>query len=89
MPRKFSIMQIFHWFLVISVGITPLAHSQTQTTTDEGLVVRWDFGAEETTPLMSHGGVHRDIRGLGLRTIPISNCRIRPSSSTVTVLSFL
>jgi mono/diheme cytochrome c family protein len=24
---------------------------------------RWDFGAEETTPLRSHGGVHRDVPG--------------------------
>ena len=24
---------------------------------------RWEFGAEETTPLRSHGGVHRDVPG--------------------------
>jgi hypothetical protein len=24
---------------------------------------RWDFGTEETTPLRSHGGVHRDVPG--------------------------
>lgn len=26
-------------------------------------VVRWDFGAEESTPLTPHGGVHRDVPG--------------------------
>jgi len=26
-------------------------------------VARWDFGAEETTRLRSHGGVHRDVPG--------------------------
>lgn len=26
-------------------------------------VARWDFGAEEQTPLKSHGGVHRDVEG--------------------------
>jgi len=26
-------------------------------------VLRWDFGAEETSPLESHGGVHRDTPG--------------------------
>lgn len=57
-------MRILHWFLVLSVGITPFAYSQTQSNSgDEGLVARWDFGEEETTPLMSHGGVHRDIPG--------------------------
>ncbi len=30
---------------------------------DRPTVVRWDFGAEETTPLRSHGGVHRDVPG--------------------------
>lgn len=27
------------------------------------VVAHWDFGAEETTPLKSHGGVHRDVPG--------------------------
>lgn len=26
-------------------------------------VVNWDFGAEEETPLIAHGGVHRDVPG--------------------------
>lgn len=26
-------------------------------------VARWDFGAEETTPLVAHGDVHRDVPG--------------------------
>ncbi|MGC4007414.1 MAG: hypothetical protein QM811_31540 [Pirellulales bacterium] len=26
-------------------------------------VVRWEFGSEEQTPLISHGGVHRDVPG--------------------------
>jgi len=27
------------------------------------LVARWDFGTEETTRLIAHGGVHRDVPG--------------------------
>ena len=30
---------------------------------DPPVAMRWDFGAEETTPLRSHGGVHRDVPG--------------------------
>ncbi len=26
-------------------------------------VVVWDFGAEESTPLIAHGGIHRDVPG--------------------------
>ncbi len=30
---------------------------------DPSLAARWDFNAEESTPLQSHGGVHRDVPG--------------------------
>lgn len=30
---------------------------------DRSPLIRWDFGAEETTPLRSRGGVHRDVPG--------------------------
>lgn len=30
---------------------------------ESSLVVRWEFGAEETTPLQPKGGVHRDVPG--------------------------
>lgn len=30
---------------------------------EESVAARWDFGAEETTQLKSHGGVHRDVPG--------------------------
>lgn len=30
---------------------------------DEAPIARWDFGSEESTPLRSHGGVHRDVPG--------------------------
>jgi len=33
-------------------------------------VVRWDFGAEEQTPLTAHGGVHRDVEGPRSPTYP-------------------
>ena len=33
-------------------------------------VTRWNFGAEETTPLKAHGGVHRDIPGPRPPTYP-------------------
>lgn len=37
---------------------------------DRPTVVRWDFGAEETTPLRSHGSVHRDVPGPRPPTYP-------------------
>ncbi|QDU75630.1 Planctomycete cytochrome C [Bremerella volcania] len=38
------------------VGIYATAHASEP-------VVLWDFGAEEETPLIAHGGVHRDVPG--------------------------
>lgn len=37
--------------------------TQAAWSEEQSLVARWEFGAEETTPLRSHGGVHRDVPG--------------------------
>src|SRR3954447_17064720 len=45
---------------------------------------RWDFGTEETTPLRSHGGVHRDVPGPRPPTYPdfeASNTAVRLDGS--------
>lgn len=38
------------------IAITAVAHGAEP-------VAHWEFGAEESTPLISHGGVHRDVPG--------------------------
>lgn len=41
------------WLSLVSVAVCA----------DRPAVTRWDFGTEETTPLRSQGGVHRDVPG--------------------------
>ncbi|MBX3415648.1 MAG: DUF1553 domain-containing protein [Pirellulales bacterium] len=43
---------------LVAVLISPLP-----ALADETIIARWDFGAEETTPLKMNGGVHRDVPG--------------------------
>lgn len=47
------------WFL----GLICLMISTDAWGAEAQPLVRWDFGAEESTPLQSHGGVHRDVPG--------------------------
>ena len=44
-------------------GLCWLILSNIVNSADPLPVVRWDFGSEESTPLQSVGGVHRDIPG--------------------------
>lgn len=46
------------WIVISLLSLSPTAWAA-----DRPIAVRWDFGAEETTPLQSHGAVHRDTPG--------------------------
>ena len=48
---------------VILLGLLGLWTSMLALGAERPVSRRWDFGAEETTPLRSHGGVHRDVPG--------------------------
>ena len=47
----------------ILIGLLWLSLASVATSADRPVVTRWDFGTEETTPLRTHGGVHRDVPG--------------------------
>jgi hypothetical protein len=51
------------WIQTAIVVLILNSHCQQALCVDPPVSVRWDFGAEETTPLKPHGGVHRDIPG--------------------------
>lgn len=51
---------LFHFAWIV---ICLLAPALIVRAADRPMAVRWDFGAEETTPLRSHGTVHRDTPG--------------------------
>jgi cytochrome c553 len=51
------------WILAAFVAIIIFAPGRRVWGADPPVFSRWDFGAEETTALQSHGGVHRDIPG--------------------------
>jgi cytochrome c553 len=48
-------------FVIATIAFA--AYGPSLTIAESTPVVRWDFGAEEATPLQSHGGVHRDVPG--------------------------
>ncbi len=48
---------------VILLGLLGLWPSTMALSAERPVSRRWDFGAEETTPLRSHRGVHRDVPG--------------------------
>lgn len=47
----------------ILAGLLWLLLASVATSADRPVTTRWDFGTEETTPLRTHGGVHRDLPG--------------------------
>ncbi|MEW4564524.1 DUF1553 domain-containing protein [Bremerella sp. JC770] len=53
-------MRLLHCHLL---SLTVLLVGVCASTNASEPVVLWDFGAEEETPLIAHGGVHRDVPG--------------------------
>ncbi|WP_234824034.1 DUF1553 domain-containing protein [Bremerella cremea] len=45
------------WLALVGFSCLPVALQASEP------VVMWDFGAEEESPLLPHGGVHRDVPG--------------------------
>jgi len=58
--RHFSVFCIAGTVVAL---VALVAHTPSLSAAESTPVVRWDFGAEEATPLQSHGGVHRDVPG--------------------------
>lgn len=53
-----------------AAGLFALLVVASSQAADPAPPIRWDFSAEETAPLRSHGGVHRDVPGPRPPTYP-------------------
>lgn len=54
--KTHSFRSLIFYFLLLAIGATRSSFGATP-------VAFWEFGTEESTPLVAHGGVHRDVPG--------------------------